>query len=86
MSSGSRYSPTARSVVAWPVGVRYPEPLADGDAVLLGELLLDEGRAGAEPLQLTVRAAQPAEAVDVAQGERVDAVDLVGRRRARAGR
>ena len=74
---GSRYSPIAVSRAEWPVGPVTREPLADRDAVLLGELLLDQRGAGAQALELVVGAVEPAEAVDVAQGERLDAVDHV---------
>ena len=59
-------------------GAGDAEALADRDAVRLGELLLDDGRAADEALQVGVGAVQPAEAVGVAQRERVDPVDLVG--------
>ena len=78
MSCGSRYSAIAVSVARVARGPGDAEAMAHRDAVQLGELLLDDGGATDDALQVGVRALQPVKAVGVAQRQRVDAVELIG--------
>ena len=79
-SSGSRYSAIAVNVAVWPVGPVSRKRSPTEMPCCLANCSSTMAAPGPRRCSSTSAAAEPPEAVDVAQRERVDAVDLVGQR------